>query len=208
MGKNMSVKFITICCANGHRGLTTALALILLFVFAPPVSAHKVHIFAYVDGDLIQTESRFNGDRPAQNCTVKAQALTGNDVVASGTTDEQGLFAFPLPSPAVDMDIIISCGDGHRGSWRLEVQDFSSEINQAPHVHSAPEQASAPTYNTDNDLLRKLIAEEVEKKLGPLRRDIARLAERKTSLPDILGGIGYLLGLAGLAAYLQNRKGK
>ncbi len=204
----MSVKFISTCCFNRRSLSRTVLALILIFVFAPPVYAHKVHIFAYADGDLIKTESRFNGDRPAQNCAVNVQSLTDQDVVATGTTDGQGLFAFPLPRPAVDLDIIISCGDGHRGSWRLEAQDFSSEVNQAPHVHSAPEQASPPANNNDNDVLRKLIAEEVEKKLAPLRRDIARLAERKTSLQDILGGIGYLLGLAGLAAYLKNRKGK
>lgn len=185
----------------------TALALILIAVFASPVYAHKVHIFAYVDGDLIKTESRFNGGRPARNCKVAVHSLTGQDVVVSGESDQQGLFAFPLPSPAADLEIVITCGDGHRGSWRLEAKEYSfADVNPAPHVYSSPVQLSLAPDNTDNALLRKIIAEEMDEKLAPLRRDLARIAEKKTSLQDILGGIGYLLGLAGLAAYMKFKK--
>ncbi len=200
----MAIYFFNNYHVNRHRFLGGACALVLLCLAASPVYAHKVHIFAYADGGLLKTESRFNGGRPARNCAITVHSLDGQDIVASGESDEQGLFHFPVPERSGDLDIIISCGDGHRGSWRLGAEEYpSAGAESASHAHSP----SAPFDGEGQDvLLRKIIAEEVEKKLAPLRRDLARLAEKRTSLQDILGGIGYLLGLAGLAAYMKFKK--
>ncbi|MBU0680211.1 MAG: hypothetical protein KKD73_02205 [Proteobacteria bacterium] len=190
------------------RVFWTLFVFFLLFVFASPVYAHKVHIFAYVDGDVIKTESRFNGGRPARDCSVTVQGLNDQDVVASGHSDEQGFFHFPVPEHGGDFDIVVTCGDGHRGAWRLEAEEYlSSNVEPVGHVHQQPQTTTLP-HDNNEEALRKIIGEEVDKKLAPLRRDLARLAEKKTDLHDILGGIGYLLGLAGLAAYMQfkNRK--
>jgi nickel transport protein len=43
----------------------------------------------------------------------------------------------------------------------------------------------------------------VEKKLAPIK---AQLAEQAWGLRDIMAGIGYILGLVGLASYLHHRK--
>jgi nickel transport protein len=183
-------------------------AFFLLIVFASPAYAHKVHIFAYVDGDVIKTESRFNGGRPARDCSVTVTGLKGQDVVASGHSDALGFFHFPVPAQGGGFDIAVTCGDGHRGSWRLEAEEYlPAGTEPVGHVHQQPQTTTLPHDNNEK-ALRKIIGEEVDKKLAPLRRDLARLAEKKTGLQDILGGIGYLLGLAGLAAYMQFKKRK
>lgn len=176
----------------------------LLLLLASPAYGHKVTIFAYAEEGLIKTESRFSGGRPARNCNVTVQSLPDQTLVASGQSDEQGFFAFPLPAKAADLDIIIICGDGHRGSWRLEAQEYlPAEAQPAPHLHESPDQAASLVSGDQEAVLRHIIAEEVEKKVAPLRRDLARLAVQKTSVADILGGIGYILGLAGLASYMK-----
>ncbi|PLX48994.1 MAG: hypothetical protein C0613_08920 [Desulfobulbaceae bacterium] len=180
-----------------------------LLAHAQPVQAHKVHIFAYADGEQIRTESRFSGDRPARNCEVTVQAPADQEIMVAGSTDAQGLFAFAKPKQGGDLDIIVSCGDGHRGSWRLEAADYLDDRPEAhEHLHQESRQPASPSAAIDEARLRGIVADEVEKKLAPLRRDLARLAERKTTPQDIVGGIGYFLGLAGLAAYFRYRKGR
>jgi nickel transport protein len=108
-----------------------------------------------------------------------------------------------------DMDIVIKCGDGHRGSWHLEEDDYLFTKGQPTgHVHTEPKSIADTVPNKNDDVLRQIVADEVEKKIAPLRRELAQLAEHQTSLQDILGGIGYLLGLAGLAAYMKYKKSK
>ena len=193
----------------------TGSKLCMLFVFlvmsfsVSVAHAHKVHIFAYVDGELVKTESRFNGGRPARNCKVTVQSVTSQDVVLEGKSNDKGFFQFPVPTQKETVDIIISCGDGHRGTWRLASEDFFPVADQHDsHKHNQARRDVEQITESDDVGLRKIVAEEVEKKLAPLRRDLARLAEKKTTIQDILAGIGYLLGLAGLAAYMKYKKEK
>ncbi len=206
----MSLYFFKQFQIKRQRVLGSGFALLVFFFLSSPVYAHKVHIFAYVNGDVIKTESRFNGGRPARHCDVAVHNLPGQDIVASGLSDEQGFFEFSKPESGGDLDIVVACGDGHRGSWRLEALEYqSSEANPATHhIHKEPVQTAPQITSPDTAVLRQLIAADMDAKLGPLRRDLARLAERKTSLQDILGGIGYILGLAGLAAYMKYRQRK
>ncbi|MGD8267671.1 MAG: hypothetical protein PVF55_05850, partial [Desulfobacterales bacterium] len=57
---------------------------------------------------------------------------------------------------------------------------------------------------TDTEL-KTLIEGALEKKLAPIRRQLAQLAQRP-SLHDIIGGLGYIMGLVGLGAYMQSRR--
>lgn len=152
----MSVDFFSNFYVPGRSVAGAACILILLFLCASPAYAHKVHIFAYADGDLLKTESRFNGGRPARNCTVNVHALSGDDIVETGKTDDQGLYHFPVPEQGGDLDIITTCGDGHRGSWRIEAREYlSAEAEPASHVHPQPGQASPQSHDNHEVVMRK-----------------------------------------------------
>ena len=58
-----------------------------------------------------------------------------------------------------------------------------------------------PTQSASVDL----IAETVARQIRPLRRDIERYQHR-TRVHDVLGGIGYIFGVMGLAAYFLARR--
>jgi len=51
-----------------------------------------------------------------------------------------------------------------------------------------------------------LIEATLDRKLKPLMDRITVLSEDRISLSDILGGMGYIVGLVGLAAYVQYRR--
>jgi len=46
----------------------------------------------------------------------------------------------------------------------------------------------------------------IVRELIPIKRKLAEGSEQKLTLRDILGGLGYIFGLAGIAAYFQSKK--
>ena len=45
----------------------------------------------------------------------------------------------------------------------------------------------------------------LDKKLAPISRTLAEMQEQKIRLTDVLGGLGYIFGLVGVAAYFKRR---
>ena len=54
--------------------------------------------------------------------------------------------------------------------------------------------------------LEKIIDTTLEQKLAPIRKMLAEQYNAEPSLRDIIGGIGWLLGLAGIVAYFKSRR--
>ncbi len=54
--------------------------------------------------------------------------------------------------------------------------------------------------------LTEVVEAAVETKIAPMRRMLLDQEEGGPGLTEILGGIGYLFGLAGLLAYARSRK--
>ena len=67
------------------------------FLVAPAAHAHRVSIFAWVDGDTVHTESKF-GRRPgwSRAAWVRVFDLEGN-LLLEGKTDDNGEFSFQVP---------------------------------------------------------------------------------------------------------------
>lgn len=192
--------------------------LFLIPALCRPCLAHKVRIFAWQDGDNIITESKFSGGRAAQNVTVSVIAAKTGQILLSGKTDATGIFQFPVPkTEAKELQIVIDGGDGHKNSWNYSLADSSAAGNSTtPDVGDAssqsPQQAqSEPTKGPAQPVvtageLTRIIDTALDKKLAPIKRTLAENSEKGPTLQDILSGIGYILGLAGIAAYMQARK--
>lgn len=192
----------------------------LLVVFSTILSpieafAHKLIVFAWASNDTISVESSLSGGRHLVKCNVAVKNNLTNEVITEGVTDSSGIFSIPLSKnlqeKPVDLRIIVSTDDGHRAEWLMEQSEYGASLAVAS--------TSPPQVKTDNQLasdreqkclskeeLTSMMDASLEKKLAPLRRQIARINhEKKPTLSDILGGIGYLIGLAGLAAWLKSK---
>ena len=53
-----------------------------------------------------------------------------------------------------------------------------------------------------------MIESVLDRKLQPITRMLADIRQEGPDVRDIFAGIGYILGLVGIAVYVQNRKKK
>ena len=118
---------LTRICAGG-------LCLMLLLVFAGAAQAHRVNIFAWLEGETVRVECSFRRDSPVRQGTVIVfDAQTGRELL-QGRTDGQGAFAFPVPAVVRQghgLRIRILAGEGHQNEWQMDAAEFSSLLPAA-----------------------------------------------------------------------------
>jgi nickel transport protein len=175
---------------------------ILILCFSMPAAAHKVSVFAWVEGETVHTESKFSGGKKVKDGKIEVFDHL-NQKVLEGVTDGQGYFAFPVPKSAKTLKVVLTAGMGHSNHWLVTAQELGYEnTDQSAQAAEQPKPSNEKNI-TDYDAIEKIVERAVEKKLAPIR---AQLAEQAWGLRDIVSGIGYILGLMGLASYMHHRK--
>ncbi len=200
------------------RTLLCTLIVSLFLLNTDAAQAHRVRLFAYESGGNISVEAAFSGGKPAKMAEILVHSSPSELVLLTGQTNEEGLFTFPIPEKAremhTDLKIIINIGEGHKNHWMLKAEDYldtspsSSPLHPSPTITKAEEEGEdfSPSIQIEQALLQKVVEESLDRKLAPIKRMLAENLDRKPRLHDILGGIGYLLGLAGLVAYFRSKK--
>jgi nickel transport protein len=171
--------------------------------------AHKVNVFAWAEGDTVYTESKFSGGKVVKGGKISVLDADGA-VLLEGATDNEGAFSFKAPKIA-DLTIVMDAGTGHRNSWKITAAELGGD---APAMSGAG--APAPSGGVTPPVapglsareVEEIVARQLEEKLRPLNRMMAESRDRGATLPDIVGGVGYILGLIGLGAYIRYRKGR
>lgn len=204
-----------------------ALACLAAFMFlADECLAHKVSVFAFVDGDEIQVECGFSRNQKVKNGKLVVADLETGETVLEGTTDTRGVFRF-RPSDEFlatghGLSIQLFAGEGHRDDWRMSPEELRalspagrsgmaaraerSDTTQPGRTAVSEEKAAMPLSAVDTAELEAIIGRVVDEKLAPVRQALARRRESEPGLRDIVGGIGWILGLLGLAAYMKYRR--
>jgi nickel transport protein len=174
---------------------------------ATSARAHGLSVFAWIEGERVMVEGKFSGGKRPVDATVRVLDLDGRELL-TGRTDDQGRWAFAPPQKTA-LKIVLEAGLGHRGEWTLRAADLGAppEVAEAPaaQLQSRPAPQALETLPADLDARLKAIVTEA---LEPINARLARLEEapQGPSLRDILGGLGYILGLVGVGAYLQARR--
>lgn len=101
---------------------TPLLALVLLLATLHPAFAHKVNVFAYVEGETVFTESYFPDGKAVENGVIEVFDQK-NTKLLEGKTDDKGLFNFPLPKKE-DLTIVINASMGHKNSYLLKASEM------------------------------------------------------------------------------------
>ena len=101
------------------RKVPLAIMLVVLLLIAVPAMAHKVNIFAYVENDVVYTESYFPDGKKVESGVIEVFNGAGKKLL-EGKTDKEGLFSFPLPAVKEDLTIVINASMGHKNSYLLK----------------------------------------------------------------------------------------
>jgi nickel transport protein len=232
------------------KALATLIAALLgIVLLHVPAGAHKVNVFAYVEGDRVLVEGYFSKDSKAQDCDVFVFDEQGKKL-NQGKTDGKGVYSFrlaDLPAFTGSLKIVLEAGMGHKAEYTLDagetpavvktdaqpqeqVKDTNSQDRgkdaqpQDQAKDTKPEQAVATSTvpsvsgNVINQAaLTAALETLLDQKLAPVTRALGKqeklLLEEKFGGPrmtDIIGGIGWIVGMVGLAAFFwgRNRDGK
>ena len=206
------------------------LSLCLLFASAPLASAHRVNIFAYVDGGEIQVECGFNRSQKVRQGTVEVFDAATGDKLLQGTTDDGGVFRFPVTAAirdaGHDMTVRIIAGEGHQNEWTVAADELKAATVasvasvpagsgtsapapapavEAVSVAAVPAGTPAVSGGATPEEVERIVNAALDAKLSPIKHLLAEQVEAGPSLRDIIGGIGWIFGLVGVAAYCRRR---
>jgi nickel transport protein len=237
--------------------LWAALVLSLLGLFPGNVSAHRVNLFAWVEGNTVFVECKWPDGKRVNEGTIRVLDAGGAELL-TGKTDQEGNFSFKIPKQE-DLKIVLEAGMGHRAEWTVRKEDLmaaekteskapttspgqppksepspSTSKEAAPSAQpqvkpavagktvakapapvsreaSKPEPAPAVSVDAASGSqplkadIEQTLGRVLDKKLSPILRMLAESREQGPKLSDVLGGIGYIIGLVGIAAYFKGK---
>jgi len=190
-------------------------------------NAHKVNIFAYAENGSVYAEGYFVDGSKCKNSLVEVVDNKTGEKLLEGKTDKNGQFSFNIPH-ATSIKLILHAGTGHqneytlteeevreampltdKGEGKLTVQKKQTVTEEKPlktEKQASIEQKENSTHVTSQDI-DAAVERALDKKLQPVMRILLNLQENseKPGLTEILGGIGYIIGILGIIAYFKGR---
>lgn len=145
--------------------------------------AHSLNLFVHEEGGSIKGSAYFTGGGPAKHVEVQVFAA-GDQPVATLMTLENGEFTY-IGEATGRLRFVASTPDGHRAEATLEAV-----------------QTASPAAQGNSDAVSD--STKLEREIGAVQTALDRL-EHKLWLRDVIGGIGYIFGLAGLWALWKAR---
>lgn len=177
---------------------------LFFLLVAEPVYAHKVMIFGWTEGDRVETISKFSGGKRVQNAPVMVYGPDGS-LLLSGKTNTKGEFSFSRPAVS-KLKLVLEATMGHKTTCEVELKDpVSTEETENTMddagVQVVSEKESGPCSSKE---IEAVVEKTLDRKLGKILQLIQE-KEDKQKISDIIGGIGYILGLIGIGLWFKNR---
>lgn len=168
-----------------------ACLLVAALLAAFPAAAHRLSLDVRVEAGVLQGEAYYLPGGAAADAPVRLRDASGALLIET-RTDGDGRFSLEGAPPG---GVTVECvtPDGHRA----EAPAAAYRAGEAP---EAAVPAIAAARQLDVAAVEAAVAREVQPVLDRLRR-----LEESTRLRDILGGVGYIVGFAGLLAFWKSR---
>ncbi|MEJ2425790.1 MAG: carboxypeptidase-like regulatory domain-containing protein [Candidatus Thiodiazotropha sp.] len=195
-------------CDTGPRQSRPVWVLICLLISlssTPCAWAHKLKVFASVEGEQINGQVYFVGGAPASGARVQIMDEADHEV-ARLQPDHEGRFSYRVDR-RMTYQVVADSQDGHVARWTLQADEFSSRLPMAPSEHEKPQTEPTPltAQPSPSQVPIELIEVSVAHQIRPLREALASY-EDQIRFRDILGGIGYIVGLSGFALWWRDRQ--
>lgn len=194
----------------------------VFFLTGNTAHAHKVKIFAAVEGNIISGYAYYTSSSRPQNVPV---VLTGPGgvIIDELQTDENGEFQIQARY-RIDTLVKLDSPDGHYAEWQITAEEFPADLPPLTDDSVLKKTENPPAADFSDAVPQTAISEMklpvstdelasiVKMELLPLQKQVNQIRaqldqqEEKKRFQDILGGIGYLLGLTGIAFYFAAKR--
>lgn len=196
----------------------------LLFVFN--ADAYEVSIYAYAENGLVHSESYFVDGTKCKNSVLEVFDEKDGTKLIEGKTDEEGKFSFKIPK-VTPLKLVLHASMGHQAEYTLSEDEVGEAmgIKQSPKspfvkVPSKSEGSTAMKIQkketaevselkgVSESEIEAIVESTVDKKLQPVMRILVKLQESsgKPGFTEIVGGIGYIIGILGIIAYFKAKR--
>ncbi|OCC15515.1 Additional component NikL of nickel ECF transporter [Dissulfuribacter thermophilus] len=191
------------------------LTIVAMCLLNTPSFAHRVIVFSSFDGQKVVVEGYLPGGTKVKGAKVEVRDESGK-IIVQGRTDSNGVFSF-IPKKSGGYFITLNAGLGHLAKTSIDIKKASAhtsaqQISQKEGLESQS-QLSVPNDKQDTVPLEGLKHDEkirqiIRDSISPLAQEIIALrkAQEKVRIRDIIGGIGYILGLFGIVALIKSRR--
>ena len=160
------------------------IAAILLFCCGFVGHAHSTSLFAEYHGNLLKGRA-YSGAHGISGATVYISTVD-HKALGNVQTDDNGNFEIKLES-RIPVECVLKLSDGHGARYVVSIDE---DHQTAQDHHSPGNSASIEELHEELDQLKQLIHEQAH----------------HNGIRDIVGGIGYILGIAGIVVLLKNKK--
>lgn len=192
---------------SGKQSFALFFSFLLSVSFSSMSFAHALKVFAYLEGDVIKGSVYFVGGAPAKGAEVRLE--TPNDQrLQTLLADQEGEFtSAPVTAPLIH--VVADSHDGHVGQWIVKNNRAGKPTGASIQIANAgkrdDDEISATTSDITPNELEAIVERAVAAQVAPLREELHRYQNR-ARLSDILGGVGVIFGLAGVALWFSSRK--
>jgi nickel transport protein len=182
------------------------LAAMLLWPVA--ADAHRLKLFATVEDGTVSGYAFFIGGGRPEGAALVIRDGEGRELYR-GTTDAAGTFSW-RPPQASDLTLLVDAGDGHVAEAAITEGRFSVVEGSATAAAAADsagaESGVLPADAKDlADMIGRSVDRAVSRQVRPLLEAYAA-AEGRVRFNDVAGGIGMIIGLAGVALWALGRR--
>lgn len=158
--------------------------------------AHRVHAFAWIEGGQVIVDAYYSRSTRVNGGKVEIVDTAIGAVLATGTTDAEGraVFAVPAEHGGQGLTVFVDAGVGHRADWGIAPEELAAGDRAEASVLATAESAQAvPAAANDAPAATKPPQAPVPPDDGP-------------GLRDVVGGLGWIMGIFGTAAWLDARR--
>ena len=201
--------------------LSLMFLILILFASASHTLAHRVVLFAYVEGDKVCTESYFSDGKRCQNARIEVYDSLGSKLL-EGKTDKKGEFSFKPPTRK-DLRIVLTASMGHRDEYVIpegELPGGTEGRTRGSEPHKAvgnvfpaekggkEETPSSQLSRLEMEQIRAVVEEALDEKMKPIMRLLGKQQKERVSFIGVIGGIGFIFGIMGIILYFKSRRGR
>lgn len=188
--------------------IAVCIAMAATLCLAAASSAHRVNLFAYVDGNTVVTDSGYSRSKRVHDGVIEVYDAATGTMLLSGQTSANGKFDFEIPDQAragkMNLLLRLKAGTGHQAEWTVKYEEYGAA--KGPFASTEPDHGHKEVATSQDQVDTSEVEAIVRRELEPMKRMLADMNQSGPSVTEIVGGIGYIFGLFGVIAYMKSRK--